>query len=501
MLLSKIIQQLPSAALRGNKNVNITALCSNSQAVRPGNLFIAKKGATHDGAKYIPDAIAGGAAAILTDLYDPTYSHVAQLIVDDVAAIEPRLAAFFYGHPSRELFTVAITGTNGKTTTAYLTRHLLEKVVGPAGLIGTIEYFTGKRHLPAAHTTPDVTKNHELLREMVDSGCRAAVMEVTSHALAQGRSREIDFDVAIFTNLSQDHLDYHGAMESYALAKRELFLQLNRSRGEKKGKKWAVLNGDDPYSPFMTRGCASIETLTYGIEKECDLSASEICCGRGKSSLTLNFRGKKLSAMLPLVGRYNIYNGLAAIAALLTQGIHLEELIALTESFPNVPGRMEAVSNPLNLNIVVDFAHTEEALKNALITLREMNPCRIITLFGCGGGRDRGKRPKMGRVSGELSDITIVTSDNPRGEDPQAIVDEITKGFLGSACYYVEVDRREAIRRAIGLATEEDIILIAGRGHETSQIISHKRVDFDDRLVARQLSEERAKELLEACKQ
>lgn len=483
MHLYKIIQEFPFLELRGNKNIKISGVCSNSRCIGYGNLFVAKKGLTTDGSIFIPEAINAGAVAILTDVYDPSYKNVAQLITDNVEHAEASISRFFYGNPSEQLLMVGVTGTNGKTTTAYLIKYILDSLRGPTGLIGTVEYITGERHLPATHTTPDVTINQRLLHEMVKAKCQSAVMEVTSHALTQGRCAEIHFDVGVFTNLSQDHLDYHKTMESYAEAKSLLFKGMNpKDKGSDKHKS-IIVNHDDPYTKIITKNC-DVPTLSYGIDKDADLSASNIRFSQKGTSFCVSYQNRDYDCEVPIVGRYNIYNALAAIGVALSQGFPLEAIIEKISMVPTVPGRMELVDNPLGLRILVDFAHTDDALKNALACLKEMKHQRIITVFGCGGDRDSGKRPKMAKVSGQWSDISIVTSDNPRSEDPMAIIGEVVAGFGEGDKYIVEADRKLAIDKAIQLATTEDIVLIAGKGHETTQLCSHHRIDFDDRSVA-----------------
>jgi UDP-N-acetylmuramoyl-L-alanyl-D-glutamate--2,6-diaminopimelate ligase len=485
MLLKNLVKNIPDIDVRGDINIPIKGICSNSSCVAPGDLFVAKKGLSTNGAQYIPHAVDGGAAAILTDLYDPNFKHVAQLITPDVQHVESLLAYKFYGFPGQHLFMVGVTGTNGKTTTAYLIKYLFDKLRGPCGLIGTVEYLTGSRSVPATHTTPDVTANHQLLHQMVVNQCQSAVMEVSSHAFTQGRVSQIDFDVAVFTNLSQEHLDYHQTMENYALAKSTLFREMTSLQKDDQRCKAAVVNIDDPYTITMLKDC-KVKPFTYGIESEADLVASDIVYQGNETCFSVRYVEKNYSCRIPLVGRYNIYNTLAAMGVALTQGFTIEQVIEVITTFSPVPGRMELVENPLGLRIIVDFAHTGDALENALSCVREMQPERVITVFGCGGDRDRGKRSIMGRVSGKLSDISIVTSDNPRTEEPMAIICEIIEGFSEGQEYVVEVDRRKAIMKAIELATPHDIVLIAGKGHETTQIVSHRRLEFDDRQVAKE---------------
>lgn len=493
MKLKKLLKDIPNIQIKGPKDTEINGICSNSKLVAPGNLFIARKGMNDDGSRYIPEAISGGAVAVLSDIYDPSLKEVAQVIHPDVAHIEGLLAAYYYQFPSEELFMVGITGTNGKTTTSFIVRHLLNQLDASSGLIGTIEYIIGKHRYQATRTTPDVLSNHKMLREMVLHGCQSAVMEVTSHALEQGRVDNIDFDVAIFTNLTLDHLDYHGSMDNYCLSKNKLFKSLQNIPTKKTTwKKTAVVNLDSPWHGKITAGC-SAQILTYGIENSADLQATEIELSSQGTKFNLRYKGKTYPCQIPLVGRFNVYNTLAALGAVLSKGVPFDKALSQLNTIPPVNGRLQPVPNPLNLKIYIDFAHSDDALANVLECLNELKKGKIITVFGCGGNRDQTKRPKMAQVSESLSDISVVTSDNPRTEVPENIIQDIVKGFKNKEKYLVEVDRKNAIEKAISLATPNDIVLIAGKGHETYQIFAHKTVEFDDAKVALQVCEERSR--------
>lgn len=482
MKLKKLLKDIPVRDIKGSKEIEVTGVCANSKLVAPGNLFVAKRGRTVDGALFIPEAISGGAVAVLTDIYDPTLKNVTQIIHPDISEIEGEIAGQYNQFPSEELFMVAVTGTSGKTTSSYQIKHLLDKTNGPCGLIGTIEYISGKHHYQATHTTPDVSTNHKMLKEMVHHGCRSAVMEVTSHALDQGRVQNIHFDVAIFTNLTPEHLDYHDSMENYCNTKNLLFRSLDPKKKKKGYTKVAIVNADDPYSSEVLRGCRT-SVLTFGIEREADIRASEIKLTPKGTKYLLHYQGKPYSMRVPLIGRFNVYNSLAALACGISQGIPMDTLTEAAKTFPSAPGRLELVPNDLGLKIYVDFAHKPDALENVLRCINEIKKGRIITIFGCGGDRDRLKRPVMAEVCEALSDVCIVTSDNPRTEDPQAIICDIMKGFKKPKNCIVESDRRTAIERAIEMASSEDNILIAGKGHEPYQIFSHHTVEFDDRKV------------------
>jgi UDP-N-acetylmuramoyl-L-alanyl-D-glutamate--2,6-diaminopimelate ligase len=483
MKLKKLFKDLP-VDIKGSKEIEVTGICANSKLVAPGNLFIAKKGLTNHGARFVPEAIAAGAVAILSDIYDPfLQENVVQIIHPDVSSIEAKIAASYYQHPVDKLFLVGITGTNGKTTTSYLVKHLLEAFQMPCGFIGTTEWIVGKNHLPSLYTTPDLLMNYKLFHEMVLSGCKAAVTEVSSQALDQERVREIEYDVAVFTNLTQDHLDYHKTLENYAAAKAKLFESLGQEPVSKSFPKAAVVNLDSPWAQVFLRE-SKVKTLTYGIESKADLFAEEIALTPDGIQFTAHYQGKKARFHSKLIGRFNVYNVLAAIGVCLTQGHELGSLPDLVKTFSHVRGRLERVENLSGLNIFVDYAHTDDALHNVLKTLKEIKKGKVITVFGCGGNRDQGKRPKMGKIAELLSDQCIITNDNPRNEEPEKIIQEILSGFYDPTSARVFPDRKEAIRQAILSASKDDIVLIAGKGHETTQIFAHQTLHFDDREVA-----------------
>jgi UDP-N-acetylmuramoyl-L-alanyl-D-glutamate--2,6-diaminopimelate ligase len=485
--LRKVLRGIPGCEVKGSLDISISGISANSQAIVPGNLFIAKQGKTYDGRTFIPQAVSAGACAVVTSLFDPSLEHVVQVIHPEVAAIESRLAANGYEYPSQELWMIGITGTNGKTTISFIISYLLEAFFGVSGLIGTIEYRIGRHHYRATRTTPDVVTNHRMLREMVQEGCSTAVMEVTSHALDQKRVDLIDFDVAIFTNLTLDHLDYHETMERYASAKNLLFRELGQGKSQKQRTKWAIVNADDPWTPRMVENCVA-RVLSYGMRKEADLRASHILFQRHGTFAQVSYRGESVDCYWPLVGRFNVSNCLAAMAVLLVENVPLAAIARRMPFLPPVLGRLQVVPNPLQLKIYVDFAHSDDALIHVLQTLKEMQVVgRLIVVFGCGGDRDRFKRPKMAQACEKYADICIVTSDNPRSEDPNQICLEIIQGFSSSTQYQVIVDRKAAIQKAIELADPDDMILIAGKGHETYQIFSHETIAFDDCQVAADL--------------
>jgi UDP-N-acetylmuramoyl-L-alanyl-D-glutamate--2,6-diaminopimelate ligase len=485
MKLKKLLKEISGYQVKGSKEILITGISANSKLVAPGNLFIAKKGKAFDGGDYILEAIEAGACAVVTDLFDPSLKQIVQVIHPNISSIESVLAASFYQHPSEKLLMIGITGTNGKTTTSFVVKNLLDHFFGPCGLIGTIEYIVGEHRYQATHTTPDVTTNHKMLHEMVMYGSRSAVMEVASHALDQHRVDKIDFDIAIFSNLTLDHLDYHGSMENYANCKKQLFHSIEKENSKKKTTKWAIVNQDSPWTSHMVEGC-SANILSYAIDHPADLQASHICLEQQGTRAKLTYQTQIVECYWPLVGRFNVYNCLAAIAVGLSQKIPLELMANHLSQIPPIRGRLQSVDNCLGLKIYVDFAHTDDALVNVLKALREIQVVsgRLIVVFGCGGDRDKFKRPKMAKACEDHADFCIVTSDNPRSEDPNKICDEIVAGFTKAGRYHVEVDRKAAIEKAIELAHQDDMILIAGKGHETYQIFAHQTIEFDDCKVA-----------------
>jgi len=484
MNLKRLIRDIPDCVVKGSKDLMIKGLTSNSKVVKPGDLFIAKKGQSHDGVAFINEAIQSGAVAVITDLYDPFLKEITQIIHPNVTSIEASLASTFFENPSDKLYLVGVTGTNGKTTTSFIIKSLLDQFFGPSGLIGTIEYIVGSHRYPATRTTPDVTLNHQLLKEMCIQKCTSAVMEVTSHALDQGRVDRLNFDAAVFTNLTLDHLDYHHSLENYGKAKQKLFNELGTAKNQH--PKFAIVNADSPWHRLMLQETKA-QAFTYAIESPADLVASAIQVESRGTRCLLTYRKEQVSCFWPLTGRFNIYNCLAAIGILLSRGISLNEISQKMSSLSPIRGRLQKVSNPLNLEIYVDFAHSPDALKNVLETIIEFKEGKIITVFGCGGDRDKEKRPKMGEISGKLSDYTIVTTDNPRTEDPLHICQNIASGFTAANSFEIEIERRLAIEKAISMANPNDIVLIAGKGHENTQIFAHQTIEFDDAKVVSQI--------------
>lgn len=481
MRIKKLLKDL-DVTIQGNRELEVNGLNSDSRLIAPGNLFVAKKGLTVDGTHFIPGAIAGGATAILTDYYDPSLKGITQIIHPDVTKIEGIIADRYYGSPSKELFTIGITGTNGKTTTAWITQKLLELHGEACGMIGTLGYFVGERVYDATHTTPEVIRCHRLLREMCRNGCKSAVLEATSHALDQGRLLEVDFDIAVFTNLTLDHLDYHIDFTHYRAAKKRLFDDL-RIKGSV-----ALVNGDDPEHKNMLANCRA-KPILYGLNQECDLKATDCVLSSKGTEFKISWKGKTATVFSPLLGHHNIYNTLAAIGTALHKKLSLSEIISALPSIPQVPGRMEKLDLDLPFSVVVDFAHTPSALEAATQTLKMLTKGRVITVFGCGGNRDQSKRPLMAQAAENNSAFCIVTSDNPRNESPEEICSQVISGFQSPENHLYILDRKEAIKTALEMAKAHDTILIAGRGHESTQLIGNQFHPFCDRQVAIDLTQ------------
>jgi UDP-N-acetylmuramoyl-L-alanyl-D-glutamate--2,6-diaminopimelate ligase len=496
MQLRFLMEDIPIVEFRGDPETEIFGLTYDSREVQPGFAFVALKGHSHDGHGFLGEAVSRGASAlVLEDAPVPDISAAVMRVKDTRAALS-HLAVRFYRRPFEGIDLIGVTGTNGKTTTTYLLESVLAAAGKRPGVIGTVNYRFGGRRLPAPVTTPESLDLLRILREMADSGVSHVVMEVSSHALDQGRTRDCPFRGAVFTNVSRDHLDYHGSMEAYFQAKSRLFRGLKeRACG---GEAFAVINLDDPRGRELV-SLTDGQVLTYGLQKGCDLYAEDIRMTRQGISARLKTPGGDLSVRSSLVGGFNVHNILAACGAAMGLHIPLEHIGAGIERLAGVPGRMESVPNRRLLTILVDYAHTPDALWKALDALRPLTAGRLISVFGCGGDRDRGKRREMGRVAARLSDLVVVTSDNPRTEDAASIVREIEEGVreVGAerleslsergrtlAGYMVEVDRERAIRMAVRAAGSQDVVLIAGKGHEDYQIVGRRKRHFDDREVA-----------------
>jgi UDP-N-acetylmuramoyl-L-alanyl-D-glutamate--2,6-diaminopimelate ligase len=449
------------------------------------------RGAAFDGHSFIEQAIDKGAIAVVGER-GAFSQRATAIVVQDAREALALLGATFFGHPSRKLKMIGVTGTNGKSTTTFLIKHLLERAGQSTGLIGTVQYEIGERLLPAPRTTPESLDLQELLSQCVEAGCRNVVIEVSSHALSQGRSNEIEFAVGVFTNLTRDHLDFHRGMKDYFEAKARLFESL-RPSGTKDRK--AVVNIDDPYGQQLVgRFGRDLSILTYGMGARADFRASDFKVEMNGTSYRLDANDKSYLVRLPLIGRFNIYNSLAALAAVRSVGLDVRNAVLALAKAPQIPGRLEAVPAKRKFQVFVDYAHTDDALLNVVKTCRDLNPSRLILVFGCGGNRDKTKRPLMGAIADQYADFAFITSDNPRKEDPEEILRDVEAGFQHKN-YEKVVDRREAIGRAIAMARPRDIVLIAGKGHEKYQEFSDHTVPFDDVEIASRALEENPVEL------
>lgn len=482
MRLESITRIVQPIQVRGPLNYDIEGIAYDSRQVKENYLFVALHGKREDGAAYIEDALRRGAVAIVSEEDRWPRRNVAHILVEDARRAMAEISCAFYDHPSQKIPLVGVTGTNGKTTTSFMVREVLAAEGRHPGLIGTVRYEIGSRVIPAIRTTPEAPDVQFMLDQMVRSGCRSAVMEVSSHALQQRRVWGADFDVGVFTNLTRDHLDYHGTMEDYFAAKMQLF----RGLGLQHKRASAVVNLDDEWGMELVRTnglCAQL--LTFGEHPSADVRAEDIELDAHGTRFVVHTPWGSTDAHLRLLGRFNVSNALAAIAACGALGISPERSAAVLAGMNTVPGRLERFASPRGFNVFVDYAHTDDALAHVLDTLRELRPHRLIVVFGCGGDRDRSKRPLMGAAAHQRADYTILTSDNPRREKPESIVAEIEQGIPTADRHEVVLDREEAIARAIGMAQKDDIVLIAGKGHENVQEFASTVVPFDDREVVR----------------
>ena len=474
--------------IEGNPEKQIAGISADSRTVKAGYLFVCIPGAHVDGSEYAVQAVEKGACAILASKHLELPAQVTQITVPDIHAAMEDMVPFFYDYPGKKMRMIGVTGTNGKTTTTHIIAHILRSAGYHVGVIGTIHALIDDEELPIHNTTPDVVELQQFLALMCDRGITHVVMEVSSHALAMNRVAGCEYDTAVFTNLTQDHLDYHKTFDNYFAAKAKLFQSLSGSDLVKENKT-AIINIDDPYGQKMLTMC-SCKVLTYGVEKDADLKGANLKVGLKGSSFDVAGPFGNVSLQMKLTGLFNVYNTLAAIGAAHAEGVSTEIIDKAIQEFQAVAGRFELVEAGQDFAVVVDYSHTPDSLEKALTTARAMKPKRIIAVFGCGGDRDRTKRPIMGKIAAENADIPIVTSDNPRSENPDAIVAEVEEGvkqgLKQGQQHEVIVDRRSAINRAIELAQTGDIVVIAGKGHETYQILNTGTIHFDDREVARE---------------
>lgn len=483
--------------------VPVAGIACHSKQVRPGDLFVAIEGASMDGHAFIPEAIARGAAAVVAQRLPaaliggpsgpvPARGVAASrlsngslppaearacpcVVVRDSREALVAIARRFYGHPSSKLRLIGVTGTNGKTTTTYLLKAILEAAGFRAGLLGTIVYQLGRRVVPSTNTTPGPLELQRYFAQMAGEGLQWCAMEVSSHALAQGRIDGLELEAGIFCNLGSDHLDYHKTREAYAAAKRRLFEYL-RPGG------CAVVNVDDEYGRVLAETLPNRSVVTYGMGRSAKALAKDVVCSWQGTSLVLESAWGTLPLTTPLLGRHNVWNVTASAATLLALGVPPEAIRRGLADIEQVPGRLECIPNDLDVHIVVDYAHTADALRLVLLSLRELTRGRLIVVFGCGGNRDQTKRPVMGKMASLLADFVVLTSDNPRGEQPMDIIQQIKAGFPADFSQFdVVPDREQAIAAALAMARRDDTVLIAGKGHEAYQMFDHITVPFSDR--------------------
>lgn len=477
MNLSELLKDVTVESLTGNPQLAINGIAFDSRAVKPGNLFVCISGFETDGHKYAPQAIEKGAAAILAER-DLSDLGVTCVVVKNSRKALALVSAAFYGHPEKKFCLIGVTGTNGKTTTTYLIKSVLEAMGKKVGLIGTNQNMIGTENIPSKRTTPDSLELMRLFAKMAEKNVDYAIMEVSSHSLVLDRVTACTFDVGAFTNITQDHLDFHKTMEEYLKAKGILF-QISKN---------GAINADDPAAKQLLELSTCEKMLTYGVENECDMRASNVELRENGVFFVLNYEGKEYHVELGIPGKFSVYNALTALSALAVSGIPVDRAVSCLKKARGVKGRVEVVNTGRDFSVIIDYAHTPDGLDNVLQTIRGFAKGRVITVFGCGGDRDKGKRPKMGKIASEMSDYCVVTSDNPRTEDPNAIIEDIMVGVReGGGDYTVVPNRFEAIEFALDHAKKDDIILLAGKGHETYQILADRTITFDEREIVRKL--------------
>ncbi|AKP79282.1 UDP-N-acetylmuramoyl-L-alanyl-D-glutamate--2,6-diaminopimelate ligase [Priestia aryabhattai] len=486
MDLRELLTHLHDFVQLPEQNIDITSIEMDSREVKPGALFICIDGYTVDGHSFAQMAVEKGAVAILAE--KPVDVEVPVVRVKSTKRAMAVLADAFYNQPTQKMHLIGVTGTNGKTTITHLIEHIFKSQHKKTGLIGTIEIRIGDTSYDVKNTTPESLTLQKTFNQMVEENVEVAMMEVSSHALDLGRVHGCDFDVAVFSNLTQDHLDYHHTMEDYRRAKGLLFAQLGNAYNHTRPK-FAVLNVDDVATEEYIKNTAAT-VITYGIDRESDIRATNIQITNSGTTFDLTTPTETVSVEMKLIGKFSVYNVLAATAACLVSGLPLSVIVEEIKVLEGVSGRFEVVDAQQDFTVIVDYAHTPDSLENVLKTVKEFAKRNIYVIVGCGGDRDRTKRPIMARIAAEYSTQAILTSDNPRSEDPLAILKDMEEG-LDTDNYVTIADRAEAIRYAVETAHADDVIVIAGKGHETYQIIGKKVFDFDDREVARKMIEER----------
>ena len=490
MRLDYLLEGIDILESHGRTDIEIKGLTNDSREVKQDYLFVAVKGWNQDGHRYLTDAIQDGAHGLVVEKIEKTYRDTTIVRIADTRAALSKMAARFYNYPARDMKLIGITGTNGKTTTSYILESIMEEAGIHTGVIGTVNCRFNDKSFDMSLTTPESTDLMKTLREMKDAGVTHVIIEVSSHSLEQGRTRDLNWARALFTNFSRDHLDYHSTMEGYFKAKSLLFSSLRVDEGGQQIK--AVINMDDPKGRVLEK-MTTVPVISYGVDCNCMIRAVDIESDINGIRLKLVTPTGNVSLTSTLLGRINVYNILAAASVAYSIGVDLKNISRGVKKLALVPGRLEYVKNKRELSVFVDYAHSPDALEKVLQTLRPVSSGRLIVVFGCGGDRDKGKRMDMGRIAGKNSDIVIITSDNPRGEDPEEIIDRIVPGVKESGLERIDLsmaqkekgydilsDRKKAIRIAINYAGKGDIVLIAGKGHENYQIIGSRKKHFND---------------------
>lgn len=476
MNLEELLKDVEVEEIRGSLQTKVSGIAFNSKEVMPGSLFICIPGFKADGHNFAQEAVEAGAIAVVAER---PLEHIAvtTIVVKNARLAMAKIAAVYYGYPFRRFRLIGVTGTNGKTTSTYLIKSILEHAGKTVGLIGTNQNIIDGEIVPSKHTTPDSLELMQLFGKMADSGVDYVVMEVSSHSLALDRVAACEFDIGAFTNITQDHLDFHKDMQDYLAAKAKLFSMC----------RIGVINKDDKVFDYLKEH-SCCEVLSYGMSEECDLRADKTVLHEVGVNFTLSYQGETESGFLGIPGRFSVYNAMTAAGCCLAAGLDLSDVMEGLRGAHGVKGRIEVV--PLNApyTVIIDYAHTPDGLMNVLQALRDFAKGRIVTLFGCGGDRDRSKRPIMGKIAAELSDFCIVTSDNPRSEEPGAIIADILPGVKETNCEYTVIENRfDAIAYALDRAQKDDIILLAGKGHETYQVLKDRTIDFDEREIVMKL--------------
>lgn len=489
--VTTIASYMTDAKVLGPNEVEVLDITADSRAVKPGFAFWCLVGANVNGHRFVQQAVENGAVAIIASEPVEVPEGVVVIQVPNTREAMCQAVPAFFDYPGNRMRMIGVTGTNGKTTTTHMIRHILRAQGHKVGIIGTVHMMIEDKVFPVHNTTPDVIDLQHALYQMVEAGITHCVMEVSSHALALGRVTGVEYDTAVFTNLTQDHLDFHKTFENYLAAKAKLFQQVSASNQVKEGK-GAVINIDDVYGHRIVE-VTDAPTITYSIDGDGTLQASHVEMSTKTSHYTVTYGDESYDLVMNTTGLFNVYNTLAAMGACLLEGVSMEAIDKALTSFHAVPGRFELIEEGQPFAVVVDYAHTPDGLENILKTAQAIKENRIIVVFGCGGDRDATKRPIMGRIAVTYGDVVYITSDNPRTEDPVAIVEQVTAGVKEKAAgkeYHVVVDRGEAIHQAIHQAQPGDMVIIAGKGHEDYQILKDRTIHFDDREVAREALKE-----------